>query len=339
MFNLNGSKMTLTAPQSNTQYLQSLSRRAGAEVNNAVRLASNATGVDFAYLLEQAAVESSFDTDAAAKTSSARGLYQFIESTWLNMVREYGDKYGLGAEAAAIDENGRVGDDATRRAILELRNDPKIASIMAAELAADNKDYLAKTYEGDIGSTELYMAHFLGAGNAAAFLNATKDTPYAAAADIFPKAALANRNVFYDQQSGQPKTLSEVYSYFDQKFSADDVGTLDVAAADTSEELRISKQPLRNFINQIPFEADVARARALGAVVMNSLNAQSIDSLSDTSGALQTFNLDPTKSLFEQLQYRHYTPNKVAAAPQLPSASGLANYSNDDFVSLFTNAV
>ncbi|MEC7703277.1 MAG: hypothetical protein VYC19_11035 [Pseudomonadota bacterium] len=328
--------MSLTVPQDNMQYLQSLSRRAGAEVNNAVRVASNATGVDFAYLLEQAAVESSFDTDAAAKTSSARGLFQFIESTWLNTVREHGEKYGLAKEAAAINEKGGVDDADTRRAILDLRNDPKIASLMAAELAADNKVYLEKHYDGEIGSTELYMAHFLGAGNAAAFLNAAKDTPYAAAADIFPKAAMANRNVFYDKQSGTPKSVAEVYSYFDEKFSADDIESKVAEAADIP---RRSKQPLRDFIGQMPFEADVARARALGAIVADSLNNQTATSLSDDNQGKVSFNIDPSRSLFEQLQYRHYIPQKQSAAVELPVPQTLSGYSNEDYLSLFTDKV
>ncbi len=190
----------------------------GQGVYSAIRSASAQTGVDFAYLIEQAAAESSFQPDIAAKTSSASGLYQFIEKTWLHMVREHGDKYGMGSYAAQIDENCRVDNPQTRQKILALRNDPDKAAAMAAELAADNKRALEQVWGGDVGATELYFAHFLGAGQAAAFLEAKDRDPMQAAADIFPQAARANRNVFYDRETGRPRTLAGVYEYFDAKF-------------------------------------------------------------------------------------------------------------------------
>src|SRR5271163_1189634 len=105
--------------------------QASPEVASAIQKASASTGVDFAYLVAQAGQESSFRPDAKAGTSSASGLYQFAESTWLNMVRDKGAQYGLGDLAAQIDttDNGpRVANPATRHQILALRNDPTISS-------------------------------------------------------------------------------------------------------------------------------------------------------------------------------------------------------------------
>lgn len=201
--------------------LSSLMQKAGARVTSAIKTASSKTGVDFAYLMEKAAAESSFDTKAQSKTSSATGLFQFIESTWLGMVKNHGEKYGLGDYAAQISDQCRVSDPALRKEILELRKDPEIASLLAAEFAAGNKDYLEDNLGadyGEIGSTELYFAHFMGAGGAKAFLSALKENPLATAADLFPKAANANRNVFYDRKTGEPRTLAAVYDFFDRKF-------------------------------------------------------------------------------------------------------------------------
>lgn len=324
--------MTLTALPQNIEYLQSLKARAGAEVQNAVHLASRETGVDFAYLMEQAAVESNFDHDAKAKTSSATGLYQFIESTWLNMVKNHGDKYGLGAAADAIDKNGRVNDPEMRAAILDLRNDPKIASLMAAELASENKAHLERNYDGEIGSTELYLAHFLGAGGASAFLNATKDNPLAVAADIFPKEALANRNVFFNAETGKPRTLSQVYSFFDAKFKYDDLGAQN---NEVETVLRKSKQPLRDFISDMPFQADISAARALGAIVLGDLsNASESD-----NNKLSLFNQyqDSSRSLFEQLQYRPAVYSRVNTLPSVPNLDKASpQLSSFDFVDLFS---
>ena len=119
--------------------LQALANRAGAKITSAIQDASAKTGVGFSYLLQQANVESSFNANAKAKTSSATGLYQFIESTWLSMVKEHGDKYGLGDYADKISNNGRVASRADRNQILALRKDPEIASAMAAEYEAENK--------------------------------------------------------------------------------------------------------------------------------------------------------------------------------------------------------
>src|SRR3546814_1987545 len=65
------------------------------ELLSTLKQASSSTGVDFAYLVAQAGQESGFRPDAQASGSSARGLFQFIDSTWLQMVRDHGAKYGL----------------------------------------------------------------------------------------------------------------------------------------------------------------------------------------------------------------------------------------------------
>ncbi len=203
--------------------LVTLTNGASKDVIHAIGQASQDTGVDFAYLVQQAKAESNFDASAKASTSSASGLYQFIERTWLGMVRDHGEKYGLGEYAKHIDSKARVSDPALRREILALRNDPEIASKMAAEFALDNKQYLDKTWGGEVGATELYFAHFLGAGGAASFLNARDETPQALAADLFPRAAVANRNVFYDPKTGAARSVEEVYAFFDKKFQIDGV--------------------------------------------------------------------------------------------------------------------
>ena len=162
---------------------------ASDEVRSAVQLASAETGVSFSYLMAKAAVESGYRADVKAPTSSATGLYQFIERTWLSMVKENGAKYGLEDYAAKL-EAGKV-DGKTRREILELRKDPKLSALMAAEYARDNKEALQKSVGGEIGDTELYLAHFLGAHS--------------------------NRNVFYGKSGA--RTLAQVYDRFTEKLA------------------------------------------------------------------------------------------------------------------------
>ncbi len=197
-----------------------------ASVQTAIAAASRKTGIDFNYLLGQAQVESGLKADARAGTSSATGLYQFIEQSWLGVVKQHGAEHGLSWAADSIKQTstGRyvVSDPAARSAILNLRSDPQTASLMAAEHAADNKASLEDSLGRPATGTDLYMAHFLGLGGADKFLSAMAESPNRTGASMFPAAARSNRSVFY-ASNGQPRTLSEIYSRF--------AGKLDQGAA------------------------------------------------------------------------------------------------------------
>jgi len=189
---------------------------------NAIKTAAQKTGADFEFLLEKASTESNFNTNAKAKTSSATGLFQFIDNTWLDMVKKYGDKYGLSEYSSQIEEkNGKlcVSDCETKAAILELRKDPEIASLMAGEFSAENQKYLEKNTDTEVGATELYLAHFMGAKGAAEFINKRDEEGSKIASAVFTKEAKANKNVFFDKSTGEARTLDEVYNFFDKKFS------------------------------------------------------------------------------------------------------------------------
>ncbi|MEG0819994.1 MAG: transglycosylase SLT domain-containing protein, partial [Brevundimonas sp.] len=56
-------------------------------VEAAIRRASSTTGVDFDFLMKTARRESAMNPSARAGTSSASGLFQFIEQTWLATVK------------------------------------------------------------------------------------------------------------------------------------------------------------------------------------------------------------------------------------------------------------
>ncbi|WEK44670.1 MAG: lytic transglycosylase domain-containing protein [Candidatus Sphingomonas colombiensis] len=189
-------------------------------IQSAIQRAAARTGIDFDYLMGQAKVESGLNANARATTSSASGLYQFVDQSWLSVMKRHGSEYGLGWAADAIGRNasGRmtVNDPATKQAILALRNDPEIASAMAAEHASDNKDALESSTGRTANGTDLYMAHFLGLGGARRFLNGMQNNPDATAANMFPAAARANRGVFYDSD-GSARSLSEVYQRFASK--------------------------------------------------------------------------------------------------------------------------
>lgn len=192
--------------------------KAPADVVAAIQRASQKTGVNFSYLMAQAAQESGFDPKAQASTSSARGLYQFIDRTWLEMVRDHGAGHGMGDLAAWIEgkpgETPRVRDPVIKAKIMALRDDPTFASLMAGEYAAGNKSKLERETGGNAGATELYLAHFLGPSGASRFLSALKSNSAAQADLILPEAAAANRNVFYAKDSGRALSVGEIYQRF-----------------------------------------------------------------------------------------------------------------------------
>jgi hypothetical protein len=185
----------------------------GSPVRQAIATASQATGMDFDFLLTTAVRESSLNPRAEARTSSATGLFQFLDATWLTTMKRHGAKHGLSGEAAMIEmgSDGKpyVSDPNMRRVILDMRYDPEVSARMAGEFANDNADYLRARTGQEPQPGDLYAAHFLGAGGAAELLNAARDTPWANAASLFPSAAGANRPIFY-KEGGAARTVSEV---------------------------------------------------------------------------------------------------------------------------------
>lgn len=203
------------APSSPPPTSPSSSTAPGGPVTDAIRRGAEQTGTSFDYLVATAKRESALDPTAKAPTSSASGLFQFIEQTWLGVVKSDGDKAGLGSYASAItarpDGTLGVGDAATRQAILKLREDPTVASVMAGALTRQNRDALAAATGREPTGGELYAAHVLGARGAADLIRAAQQSPDKTAAIDFPDAAAANRGIFYDR-GGRPRGAAEVYA-------------------------------------------------------------------------------------------------------------------------------
>src|SRR5580698_10383085 len=103
-------------------------------VVSALKQAAAATGSDFHYLLGTAMRESSLKPSAQSSTSSASGLFQFVDQTWLGLVKSYGAKYGLSSMAGSIqvDSSGhyRAASEQDKEAILALKTDPHISALM-----------------------------------------------------------------------------------------------------------------------------------------------------------------------------------------------------------------
>lgn len=183
-------------------------------VEAAIQRASHATGVDFTFLMKTAGRESGYNPRAKAPTSSAAGLFQFVEQTWLSTLKQHGAKYGYARYASLINRgtDGRyyVEGAEARKAVMNLRLDPHAASLMAGELTSDHASYLRGRVGRAPTAGELYAAHFLGPQGSARLIEAMQTRPGASAASLFPEAAAANRSIFY--RDGRPATVAEVYA-------------------------------------------------------------------------------------------------------------------------------
>src|SRR5690606_30427239 len=134
-------------------------------IAHALDRAGARNGVDFDYLLQTAIRESSLNPNARASTSSATGLFQFIESTWLEMMKDEGPRLGYADFADHIEERDGeffVANPAVRQQILELRKDPLVPADLAAAFTHRHRDSRHTKFGRVQSPGELYIAHLLG---------------------------------------------------------------------------------------------------------------------------------------------------------------------------------
>ena len=256
-----------------------------ARVTGAIKQASSNTGASFQYLLATAKMESDFNPTAGASTTSAHGLYQFIEQTWLATVKEAGGQIGYGQYADAITRTASgdyaVVDPSMRRDIMKLRDDPAVSAAMAGVLTQSNSFQLTGRIGRRPTDSELYMAHFLGVAGASKLINSAVDDPQASAAKMFPGAAAANRSIFYDKQ-GNARSVSDVYAVLNSRYdsAAGSSATqaalamygaspaVVAAAGNTSSASATSQVPVAagaNFLSQFPDVRNAAPAKLASA--------------------------------------------------------------------------
>ena len=190
-------------------------------VTGAIRKAAQATGANFDHLLATAKIESDLNPNLTMRNSSATGLFQFIEQTWLETLKQAGKQFGLGRYADAITQtkSGRyvVPDPAVRNDIMKLRKDPAANSVMGAAYTQRNAAFVAKRIGRQPTDGELYIAHFFGPYTASKFIGLAASNPQANAATLYPAAARANRPIFYDKQ-GNPRSIAGVYADLVQRY-------------------------------------------------------------------------------------------------------------------------
>lgn len=137
-------------------------------VRDTIIAAAKVVGVDPGLLAGMAAQESGFQPGIRAKGSSATGLFQFLDGTWKQMLKQYGPKYNIPAGTPAT--NGAAN------------------AILGAQYVKDNIEALRKV-TNNVQPGDAYLAHFLGLGGARKALKAGDNVSFAS---LFPEAARAN---------------------------------------------------------------------------------------------------------------------------------------------------
>jgi len=221
-------------------------------VVQALQKAAAATGSDFHYLLGTAMRESSLKPNATSSSSSATGLFQFIDQTWLGLVKEHGAQHGLShfAEAITKQADGHYRADANaKQTILALRKDPEVCALMAGEYAKSTQGSLRASLGRDVCGGELYAAHFLGPDAAAKLIKLAGSDPSTSAAAQFPQAAAANKSVFF-HADGSAKSVREVYDWA-------------LAQPGSTGTVRLAQAP--QAASETPLTAESARTQIAGA--------------------------------------------------------------------------
>jgi hypothetical protein len=280
----------------------------------ALRGAADRTGTDFDYLLTTAMRESSLNPEAKASTSSATGLFQFIEQTWLGTMRQHGAEHGFAAYAEAIKpgKDGRltVADKALRQEILALRKDPAIAAIMAGELTNDARNHLEGALGRGVSAGELYVAHFLGPQAAVKMIRAGSETPSLPAASLFPEAAAANTRIFYTK-GGEARPVAAVLESLKARHEGASTGTSFAAAPKlpaAKAQIQVATAEIRGTLPDagsqpsMPASSSLEAALSMDGMLMSPLLAQILSSVDALPGFARAFgpldDAEPRKRIF-----------------------------------------
>ena len=285
-----------------------------ARIAGTIKNAADATGASFEYLISAAKIESNLNPKAQASTSSARGLYQFIEQTWLGTVKEAGSAFGFGKYADAINKSSSgsysVSDPSTREEILKLRDDPAANAAMAGVLTQSNSFKLTGAIGRRPTDSELYIAHFMGVGGASKLISQAEDNPNASGPALFPTAAAANRSIFYNRDGGA-RSVSQVYSVLTSRYDAaansQTARTVMAAAGVTPGQPRVASAPVDNaaYLSSFP----QARAPAASTQVASAQPEPVFRSLFQTGG-----RAEPVSTAVRELWGNRASPT-VPAAP------------------------
>ena len=154
-------------------------------VGAAIKEAAKKVGTDESIMLAMAKQESGFNPAAKAGTSSAKGLFQFLDATWKGMTDKYSKSFPE---------------------LLKGPMDVLASAISGALYIKENSEYLKKNNIPVTGTT-IYASHFLGPGGARRLLQADPNS-IAASIPGMEGPAKANQFIFYKPGPDKKPDLS-----------------------------------------------------------------------------------------------------------------------------------
>jgi hypothetical protein len=304
---------------------------AGSAVTGAISQAAQTTGTSFNYLLATAQVESGLNALAGAATSSARGLFQFIENTWLATMKQAGAALGYARYSDAITQTSsgqyEVRDPTMRSEILKLRNDPTANAVMAGAFTKANASVLSERLGRSPSEGELYIAHFLGAGGAARLIALAATNPSAKAADFFPGAAQANPSIFYDRTTGAARTLAQVRNVLTARYDVARNAQNNFAAVAQAAAVATSATAATSTTASVPDTAGIANAFASAVPTPKSDDRQVFHGL--FADPNRSAPLAPVVSALWGVPDAASASNSQANANRKPGANGLLDLFRD----------
>lgn len=264
------------------------------------------TGVKANVLKLFAAIESGLNPNVTVGTSSASGLFQFLKGTWQDMLSKYGSKYGIGAQTSPFDAEANA--------------------TMGAEFLKENSKAISGI-KPNPSVTDLYLAHFLGAGGAKKFLKAD---PSVIAAEMMPAEAKANPNIFY-RKDKTPKTIGEIYSDMDSKMYNKAIAFGFTPATTETDASTTSTTPTNGL--------DAAKAAAGNAPIVNREPANNTNyktpetntQVSDTGSTINTNDaVSPPKPVVAETTLSQTKPVTTTSVSDTASANliGLTSETN-----------
>lgn len=176
--------------------------------------AGEIVGFDGKWLEKLALKESGGDIDAqpidpetGEPLSSAIGLTQFIESTWIDIMKKYGASHGF---------HGDLRNEDVQQRALALRTNPIWSLVMAGHLAKDNAQALRNSLGRDATERELYLAHFAGIDGALTLIQADSEE---LGTTIMSSEAASNPALYYDSE-GSPRTIGQIRERLGKSFAS-----------------------------------------------------------------------------------------------------------------------
>ncbi len=189
---------------------------------NAIYSVSIQTGVDFELLVLKAIMESDLGRVVETSKSSALGAFQFIEPTWLTLIKRYGEQIGQGHYAQAVTFKGKkpvVKNEMMRSEILALRYDPHVSALIKAHQIREETDVIRSMKRDTVTLADHYIAHMLGLALARDFYDLkNKNSIFAVASISNPQmreAARLNRPFFFDGKTAL--TAAQSYQRFERR--------------------------------------------------------------------------------------------------------------------------